>query len=107
MSEQQTAMTETVPETRFDPPPEAAPVQVETRCCPYCSTLFVPRRRFTIFCRAKCRNAYHMDFGTQGVIASVRRIQRGASVVIHLTGPAAERAMKLELKDAIQIVRRP
>jgi len=82
-------------------------MQVEARCCPYCSTLFVPRRRFEHFCRAKCRNAFHMDVGTSGTIASVRRINKGISVIMHFTGPAAMSAMALLPKEAIRLVKAP
>lgn len=75
--------------------------------CSYCQTLFVPRKRWGAFCSAKCRNAFDVEFGCQGTVASVRKINRGASVVIHLTGPAAERALKLELREVVRVVRKP
>lgn len=80
---------------------------VEKRPCAYCRSPFVPKRQWEAFCSAKCRNGYNTDVGTEGTIASVRRINRGASIVIHLTGPAAERAMRLELRDVVKVVKAP
>jgi hypothetical protein len=37
-------------------------------------------------------------------VRSVRRIKTGASVVVHLTGPAAEAALQLHLGDEVRIV---
>lgn len=85
----------------------SANAQAEMRTCAYCAALFLPARPWQPFCAVKCRNAYDKDIGTQGAVASVRRINRGASIVIHLTGPAAERALKLELKQLIRITKAP
>jgi hypothetical protein len=41
-----------------------------------------------------------------GTVASVRRINRGASVVIHLTGPAAERALRLGVRELVRVVKK-
>lgn len=79
--------------------------QAELRLCPYCKSMFAPKRRWEAFCSPKCRTAFDVDFGAQGVVASVRKIARGASVVIHLEGPAAERALKLGLREKVRIVR--
>lgn len=79
--------------------------QAEMRACGYCEALFTPRRLWEAFCCSKCRTAYDKDFGTQGAVASVRRINRGASVVIHLTGPAADRALRLDLKQLVRITK--
>jgi hypothetical protein len=81
--------------------------QVEAVGCSYCQTLFVPRKRWGAFCSQKCRTAYDVEVGCQGTVASVRKINRGASVVIHLTGPAAERALKLGLREVVRVVRKP
>lgn len=81
--------------------------QHELRPCAYCRTLFPPRRQWEAFCSAKCRNDYNTDIGTEGVVASVRKIARGASLVIHLSGPAAERALRLGLRDVVKVVKSP
>lgn len=71
-------------------------VQAEMRACPYCLALFEPKRARQDFCGPKCRKAYHDDIGTLGTVASVIRIKRGVSVVLHFdSGPAAERAVLL------------
>ena len=75
--------------------------------CGYCHGLFTPRRRWAAFCSAKCRNGYEADVGAVGRVASVRRIRRGASVVIHLEGQAAERALQLVLRELVRLVRKP
>lgn len=36
----------------------------------------------------------------------MRKIARGASVVIHLEGPAAERALKFGLREPVRVVRK-
>jgi hypothetical protein len=79
--------------------------QVEARVCAYCHTLFAPKRLAQGFCSQRCRAGYHVDIGTMGKVASVRRINRGASVVIHLEGPAAEAALKLELRQKVRVVK--
>jgi hypothetical protein len=78
--------------------------QGEMRACAYCQTLFVPARPQQAFCSTKCRGAFHVDRGATGTVRSVRRIKTGASVVVHLTGPAAESALQLHLGDEIRIV---
>jgi hypothetical protein len=83
------------------------PTQAEMHPCPYCRDLFKPERRWQEFCSTKCRNAYDVDCGCQGTVASVRKISRGASVVIHLTGPSAERALKLGLREVVRLVKKP
>lgn len=100
-------MTEAAPTMHCDTPPEPDPVQVEALCCAYCRMLFSPTKRWQAFCSSRCRNSYNADFGTHGQVASVRRINRGASIVIHLEGPAAERALKLGIKDPVLLVKRP
>jgi hypothetical protein len=81
--------------------------QQEMRPCAYDGKLFIPCRPWEAFCSSKCRTAFDVDFGAQGTVASVRKINRGASVVIHLEGPAAERALKFGLRDLVRVVRRP
>lgn len=78
--------------------------QLSAASCAYCLALFMPRRSAQEFCSAKCRSAYHVDHGAEGSVASVRRIHRGASIVVHLTGPAAERALKLRLRERVRVV---
>lgn len=84
-----------------------APVQVGAKPCAYCHALFLPNRPAQAFCGAKCRNNFHTDTGTEGEVKSVRRINRGASVVIHLSGPAAEAALGLKLRDRVRVVAKP
>lgn len=100
-------MTETVSPMHCEVAPEPDPIQFEARCCSYCRALFSPTKRWQAFCSGRCRNDFNVDFGTHGQVASVRRINRGASIVIHLEGPAAERALKLALKDPVLLVKRP
>lgn len=42
-----------------------------------------------------------------GKVAAVRRLRRGVSVVIHLEGPAAERALNLGIGDVARLTVRP
>ncbi len=82
--------------------------QRDMRTCPYCQSMFVPKRRWEAFCTQKCRTSYDQDFGAQGTVASVRRLKKGASVVVHLPdGPAADRAMNLLLNDPVRVTRKP
>lgn len=85
----------------------ADPAQAQMRTCPYCSVLFAPKRRWQAFCSTRCNTAYDVDVGAQGTVASVRKITRRASVVVHLTGPAAERALKVGLRETVRLVRPP
>lgn len=78
--------------------------QGELRTCAYCQTLFVPARPQQAFCSTKCRTAFHVDRGATGAVRSVRRIKTGASVVVHLSGPAAEAALQLHLGEEVRIV---
>lgn len=81
--------------------------QIEARTCVYCKALFLPKRLQQLFCTDKCRSSYHIDVGIEGRVASVRRINRGASLVIHLSGPAAEAALGLKLRDKVRVVSKP
>jgi len=81
--------------------------QVEAATCAYCCTLFLPVRRWGAFCSAKCRNDFEADFGATGAVASVRKLRKGVSVVIHLNGPAAERALKFGIRDPVRLTRKP
>lgn len=84
-----------------------ASAQTEMRDCPYCRSMFTPKRRWGAFCSTKCRNDFEADFGATGTVASVRKLQRGVSVVIHLRGPAAERALNLVPRETVRVVKRP
>jgi hypothetical protein len=76
--------------------------------CAYCHGLFQPRRRWATFCSTKCRNGYEADVGAVGRVASVRRLKgTRASVVVHLEGPAAERALQLTLRELVRLVKKP
>jgi cell fate (sporulation/competence/biofilm development) regulator YlbF (YheA/YmcA/DUF963 family) len=82
-------------------------VQIEARPCAYCHGLFTPARPSQVFCSAAHRSAYHIDHGTEGRVASVRRTVRGASVVVHFSGPAAEAALQLMLGEVVRAVKTP
>jgi hypothetical protein len=69
--------------------------------------MFGPKRRWEVFCSKKCRNDFQADFGATGKVASVRKLRRGVSIVIHLEGPAAERALNLEPREIVRLVKRP
>jgi endogenous inhibitor of DNA gyrase (YacG/DUF329 family) len=83
------------------------PAQAEMKTCPYCQAMFAPVRRWQAFCSTRCATAFDVDLGAQGHVASVRKINRGASIVIHLSGPAAERALRLGLRDIVRVVKKP
>lgn len=84
-----------------------APSQSEALPCPCCHSLFQPKRPTQRFCSARCRASFHTDVGASGKVASVRRIRRGCSVVIHLAGPAAEAALQLHLAQIVRLVVAP
>lgn len=79
----------------------------ETRCCPYCQASFIPARRWQAFCSSEHRTAFDQEFGMLGKVARVSRLKSGVSVTLHFTGPAAERALNLELGAPARITRRP
>jgi len=79
--------------------------QLELRPCAQCATLFMPRRGSQEFCSAKCRQAYHVDRGATGKVSGVRRLVRGVSVVVRLSGPAAEHALGFKLGARVRLVR--
>lgn len=81
--------------------------QQEAITCPCCHSLFQPKRPTQRFCSARCRASFHTDVGASGKVASVRRIRRGCSVVIHLAGPAAEAALQLHLSQIVRLVVTP
>lgn len=81
--------------------------QQEAIACPCCHSLFQPKRPQQAFCSARCRASFHTDVGASGKVASVRRIRRGCSVVIHLAGPAAEAALQLHLAQIVRLVVTP
>lgn len=99
----ETAAVYIASETRSDAP------AVEFRGCanPTCGKPFTPKRASQVFCLDKCRQDYHRDFGTTGKVASVRRTKNGASLVIHLSGPAAEAALQLRLAELVRVVPAP
>lgn len=80
--------------------------QQEMRPCDYCHRLFEPKRPKQAFCHDKCRWGYHLDIGTEGVVAGVTRLQRGrVSLVLHFeAGPAAERAIRLMKGERKRVV---
>ncbi|MGA8094774.1 MAG: hypothetical protein WBV35_07235 [Steroidobacteraceae bacterium] len=67
----------------------------------------MPARRWQAFCSVAHRNAYDAEIGAVRTVASVRRLRRGASVVVHLEGPAAERALNLEIGATVRLVKTP
>ena len=82
------------------------PAEPEKRLCPYCDVPFLPRTRWQAFCSVAHRNAYDVEIGALGRVASVRRLRRGVSVVVHLAdGPAAERALNLEIGTSVRVVK--
>lgn len=76
------------------------------RTCPLCHGTFHPAKPWQTFCCAEHRTAYDQEFGTLGKVATVRKIKTGVSMSIHLSGPAAERALNLALGDAVRLVRK-
>lgn len=72
--------------------------------CAQCRSDFTPRRPTQAFCCDRCRKAYHTDRGIEGTIAGVRRTKSGASVTVHLSGPAAEAAMGLAIGRRVRLV---
>lgn len=50
---------------------------------------------------------FHADRGIEGAVARVQRTKAGASVVIHLTGPAAESALGLAIGELVRVVPQP
>lgn len=76
--------------------------------CSYCMTAFTPKRRWAAFCSDRCRSSYDEDIGIEGRVRRVSKIKRGGvAVTIHLTGPAAERALHLGIYDYVRVVRKP
>lgn len=88
-------------------PMHSEPVRDELRTCPYYRNLFRPRTPWQAFCSSKHRTAYDVEFGAIGVVANVRKLRKGVSVVIHLDGPAAERALRFGLRDPVRLVGKP
>jgi protein-arginine kinase activator protein McsA len=79
----------------------------EGRSCAQCSALFQPTRHSQAFCCDRCRMAFHTDRGIEGAVARVQRTKAGASIVIHLTGPAAESALGQTIGAVVRVVPRP
>lgn len=78
--------------------------QTEARTCANCRTLFVATRVAQEFCSTRCRKQFHVDHGKEGKATSVRRTLKGASVVIHFRGPAAEAALQLKVGHRVRLV---
>lgn len=81
--------------------------QQEAIACPCCHSLFQPKRPQQAFCSARCRASFHTDVGTSGKIKSVRRLQRGVSVIVRFEGPAGESALQLHLSQIVRLVVAP
>lgn len=79
----------------------------ELRSCAQCTRPFQPVRPSQAFCGDKCRMGFHADRGIEGAVARVQRTKAGASVVIHLTGPAAESALGLAIGELVRVVPQP
>lgn len=90
-----------------DEPIADTDVATEQMACAQCRRLFAPKRPSQVFCCTRCRSEYHVDHGASGKVAGVRRIHRGASIVIHLTGPAAEAALQLLPGQKVRLVDAP
>lgn len=83
-------------------------IQSEMTPCAYCHGLFAMRKPGQHFCKAACRAAYSRETGLQGRVASVTRLLRGVSVVLHFQdGPAAEKAITLKKQQIVSVVREP
>lgn len=76
----------------------------EIRGCALCGGQFMASRPSQTFCGRKCRKTFFEEIGASGIVAAVRKIKGGASVVIHLSGPAAQSALGLELKGNVRLV---
>jgi hypothetical protein len=50
---------------------------------------------------------FHTDRGIEGAVARVQRTKAGASIVIHLSGPAAESALGQAIGAVVRVVPRP
>lgn len=82
--------------------------QQTLRTCPYCQSLFAPKRKAQQFCGSRCRSRYHLVIGMQGTVAGVTRLKRGVSVVLHFQdGPAADAAINLRKGDVVSSLRVP
>lgn len=77
------------------------------KACAQCKSAFHPKRPSQDFCCDKCRMGYYIDHGMEGAVYRVQRTRAGASVVIHLSGPAAESAMGLPIGSVIRVVSKP
>ena len=83
-----------------------ASTEPELRACPYCGVTFTPKRPWQRFCSAAHRTAFDKEYGAVGKVATVRRLRRGVSITVHLEGPAAERALNLQIGTRICLSRR-
>jgi hypothetical protein len=78
--------------------------ETPSRTCCQCDGVFSPSRPTQHFCGDRCRKAYHTDRGIEGKVAGARRTKTGASVTIHLSGPAADQAMGLQIGEIVRVV---
>ena len=88
-------MTETASETR-------SPDIGGEKICPQCQGTYQPARPSQVFCGKKCRDAWHIDHGHRGAVASVRRLKRGISIVLHTDD---EGLLNLELGQVVRVVK--
>lgn len=75
--------------------------------CRWCGSSLEEKRAHAEFCGDRCRLDWHRNQPPEGAVRSVRKLKRGVSVVVHLEGPAAERALKLDLGELVRIVQGP
>lgn len=78
--------------------------QLEARTCCNCRSLFTATRASQEFCAERCRKQFHVDHGKAGRATSVRRTLKGASVIIHFRGPAAEAALQVKVGQRVRLV---
>lgn len=81
--------------------------ETRTRACRYCGASFEPRRSWAVYCSPRCRDAFAADIGMTGKVASVRRLRKGISIVMHFDGSAGERALKLAIGECVRVVHNP
>ena len=76
--------------------------------CACCGAGFHPKRPWAAFCSTKCRNEFDRERGTEARVRRVSKLKRGqVSVTLHLTGPAADRALNLDIAERVLIVKPP
>jgi hypothetical protein len=82
-------------------------IVAEQKPCAYCASLFAPKKAWAAFCSPDCRTSYDIDIGATGRVSSVRKLRNGVSIIVRLSGPAAERALNLTPGDRVRAVRQP